>query len=161
MLLFHTLPLFVFRKRFQSFPCGAEEIKTGKYRTDAERSHCWKTDGISENGEWLEIGFAEPVTVSEIRAVFDSDLSREITITVSEYSLGKQVKGTPPELVKDYDLELYAGEALAASWKRRGNYQRLNVLKPDSPVKCDKIKLTCYSTHGSPNAAVFGLDAYE
>lgn len=141
--------------------CGAEEIKTGKYRTDNERSHCWKSDGVSGRGEWLEIIFAEPVEVSEIRLVFDSNLSREITITVSEYSLGKQIKGTPPELVKDYDLELYDGDALAASWKRRDNYQRLNVLKLDVPIKCDKIKLTCYSTHGSPNITVFGVDAYE
>ena len=140
---------------------GAEEIKTGKYRTDNERSHCWTSDGISERGERLEIVFAEPVAVSEIRAVFDSNLSREITITISEYSLGKQVKGTPPELVKDYDLELYDGDALAASWKRRDNYQRLNALKLDVPVRCDRIKLTCYSSHGSPNVTVFGVDAYE
>ena len=49
----------------------------------------------------------------------------------------------------------------AASVKRRNNYQRLNVITLEKNVTCDKIILICLSTHGCPNATVFGLDAYE
>ncbi len=138
----------------------AEEISSGKYRSDKERSNCWKSNGVSEAGEWLEIVFPKCVAVSEIRIIFDSNLSREITISISEINLANQLKGTPPELVKDYDLELFANDELVASYKKVNNFQRLNVQKFNNAIKCNKIKLTCYSTNGSDDITVFGLDAY-
>lgn len=139
---------------------GPEEIGTGKYRTDKERNHCWKSNGICEQGEWLEISFSELVDVSEVRIVFDSNLSREITISISEINLANQLKGTPPELVKEYVLELFKDDKLVASWKKTDNHQRLNIQKCGETIKCNKIKLTCYSTNGSGDITVFGLDAY-
>lgn len=139
----------------------AQEITTGQYRSGLDRSHCWKSNGISKKGEWIEIKFPTPVRVSEVRLIFDSNLSREITISISEEILARQIKGTPPEIVKDYDLELFCDGKSTAFWHRQGNYQRLNVFSCGQIVYCDRIRLTCYETHGSPDIAVFGVDVYS
>ena len=137
-----------------------EEIKTGEYRSNQVRSHCWKSNGISCNGEYLEIQFTEPVPASEVRVIFDSNLSREITISISEMNLANQVKGTPPELVKDYDLELFLGDERIACWEQRGNYQRLNIFSLEKETLCDRVKLICYNTNGGEDITVFGIDIY-
>ena len=72
----------------------------------------------------------------------------------------RQVKGLPPELVKDYQAELLRDSAVVWSRTVTGNGQRLNVLDLEQPVTCDTIRVTVTATHGYEAARIFEVRAY-
>ena len=68
--------------------------------------------------------------------------------------------GVPPELVRDYDVELLKDGHVLASRSVRGNYQRLNVLNFDA-CDCDEVRLHVLATNGIADARVYEVRAYE
>lgn len=64
----------------------------------------------------------------------------------------------PPELVKDYDVELLLGGKTLSAIPVRGNYRRLNVI--DLPeTRCDEARLRVLSTNGCPQVRAFEVRA--
>ena len=106
----------------------------------------------------MTLGKAAPV--SQIRLTFDPNLTREIMPSMTRNVRNRQVKGLPPELVKDYTVEaLRDGQVV---WNRavENNGHRLNVLDLDAPVTCDTIRITVTATHGYETARIYEVRAY-
>ena len=127
-------------------------------RVDGEEN-CWESRDL-ESAQ-LTLKLAQPARVGQVRLTFDPNLTREIMPSMTRNVRARQVKGLPPELVRDYRVEaLRDGETV---WSRTvtGNGQRLNVLDfPETPL-CDSIEVRVTATNGYANARVFEVRAYE
>jgi hypothetical protein len=105
---------------------------------------------------WIELGWAAPQSVAEIHLTFDSGLQRELTLSASDHTTKKQVRGPQPELVRDYEL-LLDGKLVAAI---TDNLLRKRVHRFNEPITASRLRLVVKSTHGAPNARVFEIRAY-
>ena len=138
---------------------AAVNVINGVARTVEENINCWQSNGIRPEGEELYLSFEQPKKVSQVRLTFDPNLNASIRLSLSSKRIAEQVPGVPPELVKDFDVELRKdGEAVAVK-QVRGNYQRLNVLD-FQPLECDEVVLRVLATNGIADARVYEVRVY-
>ena len=139
-----------------SFRVGHEP---GLIANGSARNGLFISDGVSGTGEIIRIVPPRTISVDELRITFDSCFERAIKITLSDKRRAQQLPGVPPELVKDYRVELLRrGEAVAERMVE-GNLERLNILGFDG-ILTDEIRLTIFSTNGCPDARIFRVAAY-
>ena len=143
-----------------SFAAGAEpeNAVNGWGRTIGEQNNFWQP--VEEENPWICLNFSEPVSVKEIQLLFDSNLSREIMISLSEKKLNKQSKGTPAELVKDFRLVFLKDGETVAEKLVSGNYQRRCPVMLEKEVSCDCVRLEIISTHGTKQPKLFEIRVY-
>ena len=135
-----------------------ENVINGISRTVGEESNCWRASMTED--PWFRLNFSSPVPVEEIQLLFDSNLSREITISLSDTVLARQAEGPPPELVRDYTVRgFYEGKPVFEQTVL-GNYQRRNVMKLEAKPVCDTLTVTVQATNGSDIAAVYEIRVY-
>jgi hypothetical protein len=138
---------------------AAVNVINGVARTVEENINCWQSNGIRPEGEELYLSFEQHKKVSQVRLTFDPNLNASIRLSLSSKRIAEQVPGVPPELVKDFDVELRKdGEAVTVK-QVRGNYQRLNVLD-FQPVECDEVVLRVLATNGIADARVYEVRVY-
>jgi len=156
-------PLDLARGAHVSASCSFEGMEPGNAvngwgRTIGESANCWQADGP---GAWIELRLDAARTIGEIQILFDSNLSRQIMISLSEAQLRTEPAGTPPELVKDFTLEFLSGGEIVNSLTVQGNYQRRCIVRPEKPVLCDGVRLRIDATHGTKAPKVFEIRLYE
>jgi len=71
----------------------------------------------------------------------------------------RQHDGTPEEIVKDYDIEFYNGEALTCKKEVRGNHRRFNSISLEK-VSCDRIRVKPLSTWGASKNSIYEIRVY-
>ena len=138
----------------------AANVINGVSRTVGEDENCWQSDGLAGDNGVLSLKWYAPHTLRQVRLTFDPNLCSSIKITLSSKRIAEQVPGVPPELVRDYDVELLKDGQVLASRSVRGNYQRLNVLNFDA-CDCDEVRLHVLATNGIADARVYEVRAYE
>ena len=138
----------------------AENIINGVARQVHDDVNCWHSNGLSADGEYIELSFEKAVDVSEIHLKFDSNLSKQLTITVSDWVKENEIKTLPIELVKDYDIILYSGDEAVKTIEIKDNILRHNVNRLETAVKCDKIKVKINNTYGVNEARIFEVRVY-
>ena len=138
--------------------CGAENVLSGVARTVGECANCWAAPAADDPS--LTLRLAALADVGEVRLTFDSNLSREITISINREVLGRQSESTPDELVRACSL-VFELEGRAVCRKALdGLTQRHCVVRLDQPVRCDAIRLEDFRTHGAQFVRVFEVRAY-
>ena len=138
--------------------CEPANVINGVARRVGKQENAWESQDLTNAQLTLTLGKAAPV--SQIRLTFDPNLTREIMPSMTRNVRNRQVKGLPPELVKDYTVEaLRDGQVV---WNRavENNGHRLNVLDLDAPVTCDTIRITVTATHGYETARIYEVRAY-
>ncbi len=140
-----------------SFRAGHEP---GLIANGSARNGLFISNGVSDASEIIRIVPTRAISVDELRITFDSCFERAIKITLSDKRRAQQLPGVPPELVKDYRVELlYRGRKVAERMVE-GNFERLNILVFDG-ILTDEIRLAIFSTNGCPDARIFRIAAYE
>lgn len=139
---------------------NCENIINGISRRVKEQSNCWISKELAPGGEWLSLTFDSAVNVEEIHLKFDSDLSKEIMLSMSPRVLSNHVPGLPPELVKNYELVFYLDGKQVGTEKVTDNYYRFKVHKLEKPAVCDKIMVNVLATHGDAHARIFEVRVY-
>ena len=137
----------------------ARDVVSGVSRRIDGKNHQWRTESISEDGEWLELKLEKCSEVSQVQMTFDSDFDVEKKITLSSRRQRNQVPGVPEKLVRDYALILLREGREVAKKEIIGNYQRLNRVNFDG-VECDSVKLLVTATNGYPGVNVFEVRIY-
>ena len=123
--------------------------------------HRWQSDPAAGLPAWIELDWPAPVTVAQVRLVFDTGLSRPLTLTHSDAYAERMIWGRPqPETVADYWLEGRVGSAWQVLAKVDGNCQRLCVHTLDAPVTVTRLRLTVTATHGLDHARVGEIRVY-
>lgn len=144
-----------------SFQPGAEpqNVINGHSRTIGTAQNCWQS--AEEANPWIGLRLPAEKSVREVQILFDSNLSREIMISLSEYHLNRQECGTPTSLVKDFTVDFLRSEQVVASKLVTGNYQRCVPIRLETATVCDAVRLTINKTYGVPAAKVFEIRLYE
>jgi hypothetical protein len=137
-----------------------ENVINGISRKINETSNCWISDELSETGEWIALNFDKKISAGEVHVKFDSNLSKELMVTMSESARAKQIPGIPPELAKNYSIEFYMDDKLVYEEKITDNYLRFKVHKLQKPVICNKVKVNVFSTHGDSKTRIFEIRVY-
>ena len=117
------------------------------------------SQGIAAAGERLTLTWSTAVEANEVIVRFDSNLRYELTITQSDRIRSLQ-RDFPVELVRDFDVELYAGTVLQKKIEIRNNIQRSRYIGFDKTT-FDKLTLVLYNTYGAPDATVFEVRVYN
>jgi len=131
----------------------APERATSGFNRPFGGPNMWASDPAGNGPQWLRLDWAEPVTASEIRLVFDDDVDIELN-TLHHHRNPDEVMTT---LVRDYRLEVQtsADGAWRAVAEVRDNRHRLRVhpLSADlSPFSA--ARLVVESTNGAREARV-------
>ena len=113
----------------------------------------WSSALMHGKPEWLEIRFAEPKTVQEVRLTFNTDLNQRFI------NLRAVDSNVFPETVKDYDVQVKQGAEYATVAAQRGNYQRRQIHR-FPPVTTEAVRIMIYETNGSPFAEIFEVRVY-
>lgn len=137
-----------------------ENVVNGVARTVKEELNCWISQPIDKE-EWISLNFKEAIAPKSIEIKFDSNLSKQIMLSMFGNGLAGQKKGIPEELAKDYSIQCYLKGELVDTLVVKDNYLRFKKHSLSSDIKCDEIKLAITKTNGTKEARVFEIRVYE
>lgn len=135
-----------------------ENIINGWSRTIGQSKNYWQP--ADEKDAWIELKLPRERTIREVQILFDSNLSREIMISLSGVHLKDQERGTPSTLVKDFALDFLRKESVVSVQEICGNYQRRVLVSLEKAVSCDAVRMRIRSTHGVAAPKVFEIRLY-
>lgn len=138
--------------------CGAENVINGIPRTVGDYQNCWRAP-MSEKPV-IVLKWEEEIKPVEIRILLDSNLSREITPSINRGVLARQVKGAPPELLREFKLLLCRGGEVLKEMACESRGQRLQAIQVECREPVDEIRIVPVSTYGSEIAAIFEVRVY-
>lgn len=139
--------------------CPPEQVINGVARTVGDASNCWESLDLSQGPAVIVLEFLRTVRLNQLRLTFDPDLSREIMPSITRTVLDRQVKGLPPQLVRDYAVTFFLEGKPVKTLDITGNGQRLNIHNLPE-ICCDTMELQVFAAHGYPRARVFEIRAY-
>jgi hypothetical protein len=125
-------------------------------------THRWMSDPAAGLPAWLELRWAEPVTLGEVQLVFDTGQHRFLTLSQADGYTRRMQWGEPQaETVRDYRLEVEHGAGVwTAAHTVRGNYQRLRRHCWSVPVTTRALRVVIEASNGLDHARVFEIRAY-
>ncbi|HIC21821.1 MAG TPA: FAD-dependent oxidoreductase, partial [Planctomycetes bacterium] len=141
---------------------GADPIHVidGEVRdTPGQWSHRWGAK-MTDEGQWIELSWDEPVTISEIQITFDTGFHRQLTLSASDSASRNIIRGPQPETVSDYTLSITDSDGTRSEIANvEGNYQRLRRHHFEAS-SIRSLRLHVNATHGSPHIRVFEFRCY-
>ena len=140
--------------------CAPNNVINGMQRTIGAQSNLWVSKPLAGAEQHISLHFDKAVRVCEVIVNFDSNLSKEIMITISKPNKAAQREGFPPELAKDYRLDCLLGGKIIHSQIKRNNHLRHNKIKLETELSCDEVRVTVSATHGDPCARIFEIKIF-
>ena len=137
-----------------------EQVINGVHRGVEEQTNTWRTCGLSDGPQWLELAWDAPVDANQIILRFDSDLSSEIFVSINKMQLLDQEIGVPTCLVKEYKVELLLDGKVQAEIHENGNYLRHRIHDLAEMVRFDRLRLTVISTNGQKETGLCEIRVY-
>ena len=131
-----------------------ENVINGISRPTETLENAWHSLGMSEEGEWLNFKLKEKKCVNRVQLTFDSGFKYPIKITLSDNRRKMQRIGVPPELVKDFTVELFLCGKRVASKSAYENVLRMRRVEFE-PCLCDEVKISFHQTNGSKEVRVY------
>lgn len=156
---------FVFSARPDTEAFAPAHVSDG-YQRPYSGPKMWssKATPVAQNdepntGEFLQLDWAAPVTMSSVRIVFNDDVDEDL-INLHHHRTEFEAI---PELVADYVLEVASGPATARSWEPvvvvEANHHRHRIHTFDSVITTG-IRLVATRTNGSPTTMVSAIKVY-
>ena len=136
-----------------------EQVNRGYSRKMGEDWNAWVSNGISKDGERLNMQLADAAELEELRLTFWSDFSYPIRVTMAPLRQKQQRIGVPAELIRDYTVSLIRDGKVVKTIEVRDNHQRLNVLRFEKTL-CDRVEINVHQTNGHRDAVIFEVRAY-
>ncbi len=137
----------------------AANVINGVHRGVGPAANRWISDPSRPLPQWIELRFAEPRRVGRVHLVFDTGLSRPLSLSHNPWYTAKMVRGPQPECVRDYDVKLLDGQSVRTVVEVRGNHQRRRVHSFE-PSTARGLRIEVLATHGDPSARLFEVRAY-
>jgi len=135
-----------------------EQIINGVARTVGTDTNCWRA--LVKDKPSVYLSFSEPVTIRELRLVFDSDLSREITPSLSQEVLARQEVQPPSTLIKDYEVTVWEKGEIVICRQMESVGQRLQKICFER-ITGDMVQVQVFSTYGNELAGIYEIRVYE
>lgn len=132
-----------------------QNVINGISRPVGNCSNMWKSEGV---GKSLTLKLKAKHKIGKVMLTFDSDLSKEIMISLSNWHKVRQDYSVPDSIVKDYKVEFLSdGEVVGTSIVTE-NHQRNNTVFCNTV--CDAVKITVISTNGSKYSSICEVRIY-
>ncbi len=122
--------------------------------------HRWISSG--ELPAWIQLEWPEPKQVGFIQIIFDSGLHRLLTFSLAAGVNSRMHWGeAPPEMVRDYQIEIWVD----ASWRKVvevfGNHQRRVSHELPEPSLTPKIRITGLSDQSGSDMRIVEVRVYS
>jgi len=137
--------------------CPAAHLISGVSRTVGEDVHCWAAK-VSDQPV-LTITLPTPAALKELHLKADSNLSREITISINKGVIGRQTKSTPPELLRACRIRLMKNGECVHEVQADNLYQRFNIWQLPG-VMCEQVVIDRMQTFGEETVKLFEIRLY-
>lgn len=125
-------------------------------------THRWRSDPNEKLPAWLQLDWPAPVSIAELRLVFDTGQHRHLTLSHSDAYLQKMIWGQPqPETLRDFDLVAHVEGTHTTIATVRGNYQRWLSLVLPRPITTAALRVHVLATNGLDHARLISLRAYD
>jgi hypothetical protein len=148
---------------------GPENLVSDSARPVGDRRNAWEADASQTGPTWVQLEWPEPVEIGEVRLVFDTCLSRVVTLTHEAGFNERIVQGVPEECVADYLVGgLHLGAPAWGAWEgqqweilaqARGNHQRHRVHRL-KPVRTSKLRVMIRKTRGDRPARLYQVRVF-
>lgn len=139
--------------------CAPENVINGISRSEGDCANCWRAP--MEKKPVIMLTAEKTVAVKQVRVTLDSNLSREITPSISREVLGRQEMKPPSELLREYTVEFFREGKVIKTVEKESMGQRLQIIDLEEEIICDQIGIRAQSTYGSPVAAIFEIRVYS
>lgn len=150
------------RARITSSPAfssaGVENVIGSYTRTVGKEGNFFQSAG--KEG-WIRFSLEKEEKIHELQILLDSNLSRQLTISLSEIQLRTEPAGTPPELIRNLCCTFLLKGKIVHIQKFEENYHRFVRIIPETPVTADEILIEFSGTYGTPTPKIFGVRAYR
>ena len=123
--------------------------------------HRWMSEPNDGLPAWIEMRWAEAVTIAEVTVVFDTGLHRLLTFSGADAYTAKMQWGQPQtETVRDYTIELEVGEYWQTVVEVQGNYQRLRRHRIAAVSGVTSMRVNVTATNGIDHARIMEIRTY-
>lgn len=134
-----------------------DNLKNGLTRNVDEEISSWESK--SYNNEWIQFDFEKDTDINEIIVRFDSNLSKEIRLSMSYNAILNQLPGIPREITKNYNIIFQKNNETIKTIKIRDNYQRYNKHNFDK-INVDAIKIELLETYGKKIFKIYDVNIF-
>ena len=138
--------------------CEPKNLINGTARTVGDEHNCWAA--CVTDAPKLTVQWKKPQSIRYIHFLFDSNLSREITISINQEVLGRQSESTPPELIKAFRMILEYEGQIVHETRIDDLSQRKVVVDLQKEISCDRMTVEEFETHGNDCMKLFEIRAY-
>ncbi|MEO0794449.1 MAG: FAD-dependent oxidoreductase [Verrucomicrobiota bacterium] len=134
----------------------AANVTSGVSRIVGEEMHMWASDPEQPMPQWLQIEMDEPQAANAIYLTFDTDLNDQ---RHSSWEFLPEDR-MPPEVVRDYELQIFDGSDWKTIDRVKNNYQRRRIHRFDQ-MDISKVKLLATATNGDKSARIYEVRIYN
>ena len=104
---------------------------------------------------WLQFNWDTPVTIAEVRLIFDTGLHRHLTLSHHDGYTSRMHWGTAqPETVRDYTVEARDGNTWTSLIEVHNNDQRLRRHTLPTPCRTTSLRIHITQTNGLDHARI-------
>ncbi len=144
--------------QLQGFECTY--LNNGISRAVHEVSNCWVSAPLSSGPQWVNLHFDTAILAKDIEIKFDSNLSKQLMLSMFNNGLEGQEKGIPKELVKDYSILLYHEGNLVHQIDVCDNYLRFKKHALEDTLQINHLRILVHATNGDESARIFEVSIY-
>ena len=124
-------------------------------------THRWLSDPAKGLPAWIQLAWAKPVRLQQVRLVFDTGLHRHLTLSHHDGYASRMIWGRPqPETAADYMIEIQRDGEWKALTSCAGNYQRLRIHELACDRAIDALRINVTRAHGIDHARIVGIQAF-
>ena len=135
-----------------------ENVINGVSRRREDAANMWAGAAGKVAGEWLELAWDGPRTVSEVRLTFDTNLGPEFDFSIFPFVRTK-LQAPIPGTVSGYRIEAWSGGEWRTLAEVAGNYQRHRIHRFE-PAAADAVRIVFGKTNGAEEARLYEVRVY-
>lgn len=125
-------------------------------------THRWMSDPADGLPVWLQFDWETPVTVSEVRLVFDTGLHRHLTLSHHDgYTRRMHWGSAQPETVRNYIIAAHDGDTWNSLIEVQDNHQRLRSHTLPEPCHTTSLRIHVTATNGLNHARIMEVRVHS
>ncbi|MCI5530012.1 MAG: FAD-dependent oxidoreductase [Blautia sp.] len=118
-----------------------------------------------EKNPWILLEWKNKILFRELRLFFDPELSMEIPSSCTqrwdESHRFAMRKGMPPQLIREFRVDVFEDGEWKYLAKVSNNWQRMLVLDFEKDISAEKIRITFDRTWGDSRAHLYQISVYK
>jgi len=132
-------------------------LNNGLTRNVAGEISYWASETL--DNEFLQFIFDDSKKIKEIIIRFESNLSKEIRISMSYNAIMEQLPGIPREITKEYNIVFIKNDQVIKKIEIKDNHQRF-VKHNFDEIEVDSVKIELIKTYGAKVFTIYDVNIF-